>query len=126
MGVFQPPTSDRVMLKDLSYQLSILIFIALYRKISFQLSIKVFVTIALNIYPITPILKGTYPQDTPIGQICLQTKVTPNKDHKLALFLGFTLAIRVSQIDQKSEFLYLTLSTGSYMLDEPQEQFSSL
>ena len=78
-------------------------------------------TIALNIYQITPILKGTYPQDTPIGQICLQTKVTPNKDHMLALFLGFTLAIRVSQIDQKSEFLYLTLTTGSYMLDEPQE-----
>ena len=81
-------------------------------------------TIALNIYQITPILKGTYPQDTPIGQICLQTKVTPNKDHKLALFLGFTLAIRVSQIDQKSEFLYLTSTTGSYMLDEPREQFS--
>ena len=105
---------------------SILVLIALYRIISFQLSIKVFVTIALNIYPITPILKGTYPQGTPIGQICLQKKMTPNKDHKLALFLGFTLAIRVSQIDQKSEFLYLTLSTGSYMLDEPQEQFSSL
>ena len=100
--------------------------IALYRTISFQLSIKVFVTIALNIYPITPILKGTYPQGTPIGQICLQKKMTPNKDHKLALFLGFTLAIRVSQIDQKSDFLYLTLTTGSYMLDDTQEQFSSL
>ena len=83
-------------------------------------------TIALNINQITPILKGTYPQDTPIGQICLQKKMTPDKDQKLALFLGFTLSIRLSQIDQKSEFLHLTLTTSFYMLDEPQEQFSSL
>ena len=32
----------------------------------------------------------------------------------------------VSQIYQKSEFWYLSLNTGSYMLDEPPEQFSAL
>ena len=41
----------------------------------------VFVAICLNIYPINPILKGTYPQDTPLGKVCLQIKI-PNDEKK--------------------------------------------
>ena len=41
----------------------------------------VFVAICLNIYPINPILKGTYPHDTPLGKVCLQIKI-PNDEKK--------------------------------------------
>ena len=47
--------------------------------------------IELNIYPITPIIMGTYPQGTPLGEICLQNIISNNetfverKDERLLL-----------------------------------------
>ena len=44
----------------------------------------------------------------------------------LSAFFSIFFRVRVAQIDQKSEFWYFALTTGSYMLDEPTRQFSAL
>ena len=52
--------------------------------------------IELNIYPITPIIKGTYPQGTPLGKICLQN-INSNDGKKTEshsrLLLGIVMLI---------------------------------
>lgn len=54
----------------------------------------------LNFYPITPIIKGTYPQGTPLGKICLQNIFADDEHHSR----GFRLVSIV--IPMTNQFLY--------------------
>ena len=47
----------------------------------------VFVAIELNIFPFTAIIKGKYPEETPLGQICLHNTVS-SPPNGLGLFIG--------------------------------------
>ena len=51
--------------------------------------------IELNIYPFTPIIKGTYPQATPLGEICLQNLISHDdkKEENNPRLLGLSIGL---------------------------------
>ena len=56
----------------------------------------VFVAIELNIFPFTAIIKGKYPEETPLGQICLHNKVSSTPDGSRLFMGGVSLVIQFS------------------------------
>ena len=49
--------------------------------------------IELNIYPITPIIMGTYPQGTPFWEICLQIIISNNEKKDERFLWGIVMVI---------------------------------
>ena len=56
----------------------------------------VFVAIELNIFPFTAIIKGKYPEETPLGQICLHNKVSSTPNGSRLFMGGVSLIIQFS------------------------------
>ena len=56
----------------------------------------VFVAIELNIFPFTAIIKGKFPEETPLGQICLHNKVSSPLNGSRLFMGGVSLIIQFS------------------------------